>query len=324
VNNVTTLACRPDGRQGTGRSRSGGARPGTTISQSCHIDVSCKSSRGDSPWPRFLLLHGVIPPLPVGIVVNPRVGPVRFIRGCDGDVRIDASCRLVTKTYVHPDPGTAIANARREVDRASRFYEALADVPGITSPKILACDFSMPPRVVMEQCLGRPLLDFLARVGANDPRIPQISGRIRLGLEIYTRLFAEPYYDFCFNNMLFDEAEGTIAFLDFVIPHGASDDGQSTPIEASLGWLVGCTCYEVVRPTTLASSSNEGCLELMRSVVSEFEGQIRVDRLCARARHASAQMYDGGGRLRRRYYKTFGSLVTSGLLRRLARASGSR
>src|SRR5689334_15883084 len=44
------------------------------------------------------------------------VSMVRFIRGCDGDVQIDASRRLVTKTYLHPHAETAIGNARREAD----------------------------------------------------------------------------------------------------------------------------------------------------------------------------------------------------------------
>ena len=151
-----------------------------------------------------------------------------------------------------------------------------------------------------------------------------IASRIRLGLEIYTQLFGEPYYDFCFNNMLFDESDETIVFLDFVIPRGAFDYGQATPIEASLGWLVGCTCYELVRPAILAFSSNDAYLELMRLLVSEFNGQVRVDYLSARARQASEQMYEGGGRLRRHYYKTIGALITSGFLRRLARVPVAR
>jgi hypothetical protein len=253
--------------------------------------------------------------------LNTALSALKSVRGCDGDVQIDASRSTVTKTYLSSNRAIAIANAQREVEYASRFYEALAGVPGIACPRIIASHYSMPPRVVMEQCPGKPLLHFLRKVGANDPRIPQIARRIRLGLEIYTQLFDEPYYDFCFNNMLFDENDGTIVFLDFVIPRGAYDHGQATPIEASLGWLVGCTWYELVRPAILASSSNEAYLELMRSVVSEFNGKVRIDLLAARARHAAEQMYDGGGRLRRQYYRTVGWFFTRGFLRRLTRDS---
>jgi hypothetical protein len=266
---------------------------------------------------------GAFPPgiLEVGVSLDTKLSALKSIRGCDGDVHIDASRRLVTKTYLSPNRTIAIANAQREVEYASRFYQALAGVPGVACPRIVMSDYSMPPRVVMEQCPGRPLLQFLSRVGADDPRIPRIARRIGLGLEIYTRLFEEPYYDFCFNNMLFDESDGTISFLDFVIPRGAYDHEPATPIEASLGWLVGCTCYELVRPTILAWSSNEAYLELMRAVVWEFNGRVRADLLSARARHASAQMYDGGSRLRRQYYRTVGSLFTRGFLRRLTRDS---
>jgi hypothetical protein len=243
----------------------------------------------------------------------------RIIRGCDGAVEIDETGGSVTKVYLHPDPETAIRNARREVAYTTRFREVLHGVEGVACPRIIGQDLSAPPRVVMDLCPGENLSAYLQRIDRADPGVAQIAGRIRLGLELYTRVFGEPYYDFCFNNMLFDPHSGTLTLLDFVVPAGSEDTGPATPLEASLGWLIGCACYELLRPVYLFSSRSAH-LVLMRSVVAGFEGRIDAARVNTRARAALTVMGSGGGRLRRSYYKTIGLLISGSYLYRLRRA----
>ena len=247
------------------------------------------------------------------------LNPSRSVRGCYGAVEIDEVNRLVTKTYLHPDRKTAIHNVQREVAYASRFSEALAEFEGVACPKVIAWELSTPPRVVMELCPGKSLSDFLWRMDGDDARIAGISGRIQVGLEVYTRLFDEPYYDFCFNNMLFDEDSGLVTFLDFVIPVKPVNCGTETPLEASLGWLVGCACYTVARPVHLLSP-RAAYLGLMQDIMTGFEGRVRSDRVYACARGVFSQMRDSGGRLRRGYYRTVGTLVSDSCLHRLRRA----
>ena len=246
----------------------------------------------------------------------------RVIRGCDGLVEIDEARRSVIKTYLHPDRATAVRNALREVGYASRLYEALAGVEGVACPRIIGWELSAPPRVVMNLCRGKNLSGFLRGTDAGDTRIGNISGKIQAGLEAYTRLFGEPYYDFCFNNMLFDEDSGTLTFLDFVIPQRPADEGLDTPLEASLGWLVGCACYTLARPAFLLAST-AAYVGLMRSVIAGFDGRIRSERVLARARGTFCHMCDSGGRLRRSYYRTIGELVTDSCLGRLQREPAS-
>lgn len=246
------------------------------------------------------------------------VKPRRTIRGCDGDVEIDETSRSVTKTYRHPDPETAVRNAKRETEYASCFSEALAGIKGVACPKIIAWELSAPPRVVMELCPGRGLSNFLLEIDGQDSRIAAISSRIRAGIEIYTRLFGEPYYDFCFNNMLFDEGSGTLTFLDFVVPARPCKDTADTPLEASLGWLVGCACYTLSRPALLRRSG-AAHVSLMGALLSGFEGRVSNDRVYACARGAFSQMRDSGGPLRRHYYRTIGTLLAEGCLYRLRR-----
>lgn len=244
--------------------------------------------------------------------------PRRTVRGCDGTVEIDRVKRLVTKTYLHPDSKTALRNARRDAAYASRFFDALDGVEGVTCPRIVACEQSTPPRVVMELCPGEELSEFLLRMDVRDARIAHISGRIQSGLEVYIRLFGEPYYDFCFNNMLFDEDSGTLTFLDFVIPARPPVDSPETPLEASLGWLVGCTCYTLARPAFLFSSG-AAYLALTQAVMTAFEGTVDSDRVYARARAVFSQMCDSGGLFRRKYYGAVGALITSSCLHKLRR-----
>ena len=242
--------------------------------------------------------------------------PSRTVLGCDGAVEIDEVRRLVTKTYLHPDRKTAIHNVRREVAYASRFREALADFEGVACPKVISWELSTPPRVVMALCPGTALSDLLWRMDGDDARIAGIASRIQVGLEVYVRLFDEPYYDFCFNNMLFDENSGLVTFLDFVIPARPANGGTKTPLEASLGWLVGCACYSVARPAYLFSPK-AAYMGLVQAIMARFEGRVRRDSVYAWARCVFSKMRGSGGRLRRSYYRTVGALVFDSYLHRL-------
>ena len=245
--------------------------------------------------------------------------PSRTVRGCDGTVDIDLVGRIVTKTYLHPDRQTAIRNVQREVAYASRFAEALANLEGVDCPKIIAWELSTPPRVVMELCPGEALSDLLWRLEGNDTRIARMSSRIQSGLEVYTRLFDEPYYDFCFNNMLFDEHSGMVTFLDFVIPVMPVIGGTDTPLEASLGRLVGCACYTIARPTNLFSSK-AAYLGLMQAIMANFENRVRSDRVYACARAVFSRMQVSGSRMRKSYYRTVGTLISGNCLHQLRHA----
>lgn len=168
----------------------------------------------------------------------------------------------------------------------------------------------------MELCPGKALSDFLWGMDGHDARIADISSKIQVGLDVYTRLFGEPYYDFCFNNMLFDEDSGMLTFLDFVIPSRSRDDNADAPLEASLGWLVGCACYMLARPAFLFFPK-AAYLGLTQAVMAGFEGRVNSSRVYACARGVFLQMCDSGGRLRRSYYRTVGTLVSGGCLYRL-------
>jgi len=157
------------------------------------------------------------------------MSPPSKIEGHDGPVEIDEIRQTVTKTYTRLEHEIAIEKVNREVAYASRFVESLSCVVGLSCPRVLGWDLSVPPRIVMSLCPGEALSSFLRRVGKHDPRNAEITGKIHDGLEIYVRLFAEPYHDLCFQNLLYDEATGILTFPNFGIPDRVDKNAGGSP-----------------------------------------------------------------------------------------------
>lgn len=246
----------------------------------------------------------------------------RVVRGHDGPIEIDETRQTVTKTYLYLNRETAVEAAKREVTCALRLYEALSRIDGLSCPRILASDFSPPPRVTMGLCPGEPLSQFLRRIGKRDARRMEIAGKIHDGLLIYTRLFDEPYYDFCFQNILYDEATAVLTLLDFGIPFGVDIDRDRSPLEASLGTLIGCAWYDVARPVNLLAP-NPNYLEVIRAILAAFEGGVSKPQVFALARAAFLRLTTAGSILRRSYYKTAGAVVSRRYVNRLQASPAS-
>lgn len=234
--------------------------------------------------------------------------PSRIIQGHDGPVEFDVVNRTVTKTYLDRDHRTAIRKAQREAKHLARLHDALARVDGVSCPRLLAWDESPPPRVVMTLCAGVPLAPFLGGIGGHDARIPDIAARIHDGLDAYIGVFQEPHYDFCFENMLYDEVGASLTLLDFGIPAGVDGPDSGAPLEASLGALVGAACYNLSRPTQLFARRT-GCVEMLRAVLAGFEDRISRRRVCVLARATFSRLTRPGAAFRRSYYRTAGAVI---------------
>jgi hypothetical protein len=247
----------------------------------------------------------------------------RIVRGRDGPVEIDEIKRTVTKTYPYLEHEIAVQKVKRELSHASRFLDALSHIEGVSCPRVLAWNLGAPPRIVMRLCAGEPLSTFLCRIGKRDPRAIEIAMKIHKGLTIYARVFEAPYYDLCFQNILYDEATAVLTFLDFGIPGRVDVRTLCPPLEASLGNLVGSACYEMVRPARLFSPK-VGYLQVMRAVVAAFENQVSGRRVDTLARAAFVRLTDSGRAARRNYYKTAGIVVSNLYLRQVKLGSALR
>jgi hypothetical protein len=230
----------------------------------------------------------------------------RVIRGHDGPLEIDELKRTVTKTFPHVELETAARKVQREVAYASCLFAALSRTDGVACPKILSWSLS-PPRVVMRLCPGEPLSRYLRRREGQDARVPEIARKIHDGLEVYTRLFDEPYYDLSFPNILYDRMTGIVTFLDFGVPDRNHETNTAFPLEASLGNLVGWACYEMVRPESLFAARRR-YLATLRAVLETFRGRISGRQVRVLAYRNFLRLTRSGTTVRRGYYGTVGTV----------------
>lgn len=246
----------------------------------------------------------------------------RIVQGHDGPVEIDEAKRTVTKTYRLVEHAVAVRMVEREVTHATRLHDAFLYHDGLSCPRVLEWDLSAPPRVTMEICDGEPLSSLLGRIGRRDVRSAEIATKIHDGLEIYVRLFEEPYYDLCFQNILYDEATGVLTFLDFDVPNRIDKNSRGSALEMSLGNLVGWACYDMVRPSQLLAPKPR-YLQVMRTTLATFEGQVSRRRIHALARAAFIRLTEAGRVARRIYYRTAGTVVAAWYLKYLGLEAGS-
>lgn len=249
-------------------------------------------------------------------------GDRKVIVGHDGVVEIDEATRTVVKMYRDPRPEVAFRKAEREVDYAARFVAAVSDMPGLSGPEILEYDFSAPPRVLMQLCPGTPVLDFLRNVRADDPSVADIADKIHDCIEIYVETFPGIQHSFKLENMLYDDASGVLSLIDFAGDEELGDMHRDHPIDAQLGHLIGCACYELARPSNLGLRK-AAYVKLLRMVRTSFEGQLSN----ARIRDSASVCFLRAGRLGRTvrgvYYATFGTVLVERMLKDLGLSSAT-
>ncbi len=167
----------------------------------------------------------------------------------------------------------------------------------------------------------RAAFEFLGRVGRRDARSAEIATKIHDGLEIYARLFEEPYYDLCFPNILYDAATGVLTFLDFDVPNRTDRNSKGSPLEKSLGNLVGWACYDMARPSQLLPRL--AYVDVMRATLATFEGKVSRPRIHALARAAFVRLSRTGRLARRSYYWLVGTVVAALYMNYLGLRTGS-
>ncbi len=253
---------------------------------------------------------------------QPNTGDRKVIVGHDGVVEIDEATRTVVKTYRDPRPEVAFLKAEREVDYAGRFAAAVSERPEIAGAEILEYDFSPPPRVLMQLCAGKPVLDFLRNVRADDPCVADIADKIHDCIEIYVETFPGIQHSFKLENMLYDDTSGVLSLIDFAGDEELGDRHRDHPIDAQLGHLIGCACYELARPANLGLRK-AAYLKLLQMVLSSFAGRSSN----ARIRDSASVCFLRAGRLGRSvrgvYYATFGTVLVERMLKDLGLASAT-
>jgi hypothetical protein len=131
----------------------------------------------------------------------------------------------------------------------------------------------------------------------------------------YVRAIGEPYYDFQFDNMLYDEASWTVTFLDVGLPDGGGNAApNATALEVSLGNLVGSTMFQSARPKWILAlrqhlQAAELCAAVVADVMELDATAVSPEGLRDAANAAYARSAFKGGRLRVAWYASAGRLL---------------
>jgi hypothetical protein len=176
----------------------------------------------------------------------------------------------VTKTFLDADPAVADRLARTEFERLRRFAAVLRRVDGVTCPDVLELVADPAPQVRMERVPGRPLISLLRAKRLNRSCIAALAESAAHGLAAYIGGVGEPYHDFQFDNMLYDEQTATLGFVDVGDPSDMAAWPTGCSAEAiSLGNLIASTMFQSVRPRWLLARRQHAQAALLCGAVVE-------------------------------------------------------
>lgn len=220
---------------------------------------------------------------------------------------------VVRKTFTGSDPEAQLGLATRESERLNAFRAALDDVDGATCPEVLALVPGPPPEVRMARASGQPLLRVLAGRTLAASVLSTLADVAAAALRRYVDTFGEPYEDFQFDNMLYDEASGTLTFLDFDLPEELERPATHVrPVDAAVGNLVGSTAFQSARPGWLRRRrQHRQATALCEQIVDRLvaEGSVEAHDAMGAARAAYLRSAAAGPWFRQAWYAVAAPIV---------------
>jgi hypothetical protein len=225
---------------------------------------------------------------------------------------------VVCKTFSGGPTNALLRLAEAERDRLDRFSRAVNDIPGARCPRPLdvRTGDGGVAELRMERMPGLPLLGFLRGQHVEPELADTVAGIAAAGATRYVDALGEPYDDFQFDNMLFDEASRVLTFVDLGLPDGEqAPPVTASPLEATLGNLVGSTMLQSARPKwVLAARQHRQAVALCAAIVARAAATPGVPPVSAAAVRACAvaayrRSAFKGGRAGPLWYSTVGYVV---------------
>ncbi|MDQ3432302.1 MAG: aminoglycoside phosphotransferase family protein [Actinomycetota bacterium] len=167
-------------------------------------------------------------------------------------VLLEADGETVRKTFWDGELAVREQHAIREADRLGLFREALQSTPHASCPRpidLVAEPDAYSVRMSLVRGLPLPLHLRTARLEAD--LLAHLSSTLASALLVYVETFDEPYCDFHLRNMIYEPRTGVVSFLDFGMPNrpwSPADLAALSPLEISLGNLIGSSMFESLRP----------------------------------------------------------------------------
>ena len=231
--------------------------------------------------------------------------------GCT--VTLDDGGTVVTKTFHGADAAEQLRLAREEFWRLRIFSRALADVAGASCPEPLEVVPGPPAQLRMARAPGVSLKSVLRRRRLDRRLRAGLAATAARALDVYVGAAGEPYHDFHFDNMLYDERANALAFLDLGVPERSeAPPAGASAVEISLGNLIGAVVFESVKPNELVHRRQHRqacalCADVAGGVADAHRLDPEALAYCARTAYARAAHH--GAAHRRMWYGVFGPLV---------------
>jgi hypothetical protein len=234
-------------------------------------------------------------------------------------VAVEEGGSVVRKTFTacfdDEDPEAASRLATTELGRLQRFHDALADVPGAACPRPIEVVAGPPAVLRMERAPGTPLLELLRGRRLPPGLLHDLATVAAAAVTRYVEAVGEPYYDFQFDNMLYDGPSCTLTFVDLGLPDRCPPlPPGADALEATLGNLVGSTMFQSARPKWALSRRRHRraaalCAAIVQEVAPGDGPALTGDGLQPWTRAAYERSAFKGGRPERLWYGSVGYLL---------------
>lgn len=235
--------------------------------------------------------------------------------GADRIVTVDRQRNIAEKMFVGPDAGSSLGTAKLEMRRLHFLNTATASVVGAASPRPLEIVEGPRPTLRMTAVAGRPLLEVLRSGPVEARRLAAIAAVAAATLRAYVAASHEPYLDFQFDNMTYDETSETIGFVDVGTPdQGSTSAAGAGPLDASLGHLIGSTIFQSARPGWLIRQRQHRqaahlCSQIARQVDQAVPGGLAWRAVGDAASDTYRRCATYGGWSKRLWYASGGYLL---------------
>ena len=231
-------------------------------------------------------------------------------------VSFDHGAGIVEKTFL-VDGGNTLVVAEEEFRRLQTLSEVVGEAARSASPEPLALLPGPPPTIRMGAVAGRPLLDVLRERRLRRAQLEEAAATAAHVLVAYVAAAGSPYYDFQFDNMLYDEGSATVGFVDLGLPEGGTTDSSGlTPIDVSLGNLIGSTIFQSARPKWLIQrrqrrQAAQLCRSIVRGAGERSADKVRMDGIRRTAQDTYGRCAFGGDRVKRLWYSSVGYVLAT-------------
>jgi hypothetical protein len=231
-------------------------------------------------------------------------------------VSLDRGAGVVEKTFL-VGGGDALVDAEEEFRRLQILSEVVGDEARSASPEPLGLLPGPPPTIRMGAVAGRPLLAVLRERRLPRAQLEDVAATAAQVLMAYVGASGSAYYDFQFDNMLYDEVSATVGFVDLGLPErGTTDPAGLTPLEVSLGNLIGSTIFQSARPRWLIQrrqhrQAAQLCRAIVRRTLARTPDSLRMAGIRRAAQDTYRRCALGGPRAKRLWYSSVGYVLAT-------------